>query len=64
MLMIQYFKQNVPVHKFILDDLERLMDTKNIAYTVYPTKEESHLLVDGEILDYDAALKWAERFRD
>lgn len=62
--MIQYFKLNVPGNNVVLDDLEYVMDSKNIAYTVFPTKDEPHLVVDGEILDYEAALEWAERFRD
>lgn len=62
--MIQYFKLNVPGHKYILDDLEYLMDSKGVAYTVFPTNEEPHLVVDGEVLDYETALDWVERFRD
>lgn len=59
--MILYFKPRGA--GLALDDVEALMDEKGVAYTVFTTVDaEPHMVVDGETLDYEAALHWAEHF--
>lgn len=59
--MILYFKHRGA--GLALDDVETLMNEKNMDYTLLTTVQgEPHLVVDGETLDYEAALHWVENF--
>lgn len=59
--MILYFKPRGT--GLALDDVEVLMDEKGVAYTLFTTVDDvPHMVVDGETLDYEAALHWVENF--
>ena len=59
--MILYFKPRGA--GLALDDVEALMEEKGVAYTLFTTVDaEPHMVVDGETLDYEAALDWVEHF--
>ena len=59
--MILYFKPRGA--GLALDDVEALMEEKGVAYTLFTTVDaEPHMVVDGETLDYEAALHWVEQF--
>ena len=59
--MILYFKPRGA--GLALDDVEALMEEKGVAYTLFTTVgDEPYMVVDGESLDYEAALHWVENF--
>ena len=59
--MILYFKPRGA--GLALDDVEALRDEKGVAYTLFTTVDAvPHMVVDGETLDYEAALHWVENF--
>ena len=59
--MILYFKPRGV--GLALDDVEALMEEKGLAYTLFTTVDTvPHMVVDGETLDYEAALHWVENF--
>ena len=59
--MILYFKPRGA--GLTLDDVEALMEEKGVAYTLFTTvDDEPYMVVDGESLDYEAALHWVENF--
>ena len=59
--MILYFKPRGA--GLALDDVEALMEEKGVAYTLFTSVDpEPHMVVDGETLDYEAALHWVEHF--
>lgn len=57
--MILYFKPRGA--GLALDDVEALMDEKGVDYTLFTTVDAvPHMVVDGETLDYEAAIHWVE----
>lgn len=59
--MILYFKPRGA--GLALDDVEALMDEKGVAYTLFTTVWGApYMVVDGETLDYEAAIHWVENF--